>query len=371
MKLPLFLVLLFALNLTAQERGGSIYLSGPTGATYQSVTDGGSEASSPFSRANNDSGLTLRTYRAGYFVTNRLLVGTRVFYSSFAAEPEFTFGSSDELILRPFARYYFLQSDARPFSVFGELGFGAFTVGRGRGMETDFHLGLGAELSLAPGVLGTANLNYTSNATDLNITDLTVGLSVLTGQLSHGESGSLRVGTLMTSGQLGRAWFGRMDRQGGIDSRLNFNLSPQVGYFVRDRLVIEAAVNVAHEDSRSEISTFRSFPTGAYTDWSFDLGTRYYVYRANRLKPFASAGLGYRGVNESSPQFGSVERSFRSVFYRAGAGASYFLSDKLAIDLAANYQVENPKHTDGRFVGDLPRNRVRVEAGLRFVLPGG
>ena len=370
--------LLLTFALAAQTRKGNFYVAGGTTASYQFTnkpsTTGGDGLS--LNRPDDLTGFQATSFRSGYFLTNRLLVGTRVDYLNAAADQGYLFPESNRLSLKPFARYYILErgSAERPLAVFGELGFGTFAVGRGDNYETDFHLGAGAELGLTAGVLGTANLNYNANAYGLNYTNLNVGLNVLTGQLSAPTATTrLRAGTITTNGQWLHLAYGRMERGEQQHTALHLNLTPRLGYFVLDNLLIESSLNLDYVDLQDRIGSDRIIPDGVGrgTDLRVDLSARYYALQLGHLLPFVGAGIGYRNLDQEDVIVnGFIDRTLRSRHWRADVGASYMLSNALALDLSGSYLREHAGRADGGpGIFDLQdRATWRTEVGLRFFL---
>ena len=366
--LLLTLCLVLTLSLSAQERKGNWYLSGNTQLAYNSTKSG----DDTFSQQTE--GVGFSSFRSGYFITNRLLLGTRTEYASRSNDPNQFGGARNSLVFQPFVRYYFLDAGAKPISFFGELGFGTIGFGEGYGFETDFHLGLGAERALAPGVLATANLNYDANADGINYTNLVIGLNVLSGQLAGiGRTASVEAGTFSAAGQLLNAAYGRNSSGGLTDADLRINVSPQVGYFLLDGLLVEAAVDFTYSDVSSERNLgFSPLTNFRLYDLRAGVQARYYVLQRGRLLPFVSAGIGYTRLQQETEQQGSSQVEIYRPFWKLGAGASYFLSPQLAIDLTASYDRGAMRfRSGGRQLGvDLPERGLNVAASLRFFLPG-
>ena len=367
-----FILLTFCLSLTlslsAQERRGNWYLSGATQLEYDNLKSGDDIFSRQFE------GVRFSAFRSGYFLTNRLLVGTRTEYASVYNDPNFSGKGQNSLSFQPFVRYYFIDAGAGPTSFFGELGFGTIGFGEGYGFETDFHLGLGAERMLAPGVLATANLNYNANADGINYTNLVVGLNVLSGQLAGvGRTASVGAGTVSTAGQLVNASYGRNSSGGLTDADLQINMSPRAGYFVLDGLLVEAALDV----NFTNFTTSRTVGITSFTDLRTynlraGLQARYYVLQRGRLLPFVQAGIGYvRSRQEIGRVGGNSEFTVHSSSWKLGAGASYFLSSQLAIDLVGGYDWGTAQFLSGgsRIGSEQSERELNVAASLRFFLP--
>ena len=375
--------LLLTLALSAQDRKGSFYLGGGTSATYQSINGSSTTGVTgvAIDRPGDLTGLRATSFRSGYFLTNRLLVGSRIDYLNASVDQGYLFDlfeGGNRLVLKPFVRYYLLDGKAeakRPLAVFGELGFGTIGFGRGEAFETDFHLGLGAEVNLAAGVVGTAGLYYNANALGLNYTNLNVGLNLLTGQLALGAPASwLRAGTWTTNGQWLNLAYGHTRRGERTDSDLQLQLSPRLGYFVLDGLLLESTLDLSYARRDNNIGIDLRFPGGGTgTDLRVDVGLRYYVLPVGNLRPFATAGFGYRNVDQDQLLASmTVNRSLRYRHWRAGAGAFYLLNNAVAIDLSTGYQQDKPRRVEGGPFGGQSstenQNRWQTEVGLRFFL---
>lgn len=365
--------LLLTTVLAAQDRQGSVYLGGGTSLLTQRVERDVFDAHILPGRALLDSYTRGGTYRSGYFLTHRLLLGAQLRYADPAMTPPATASYRQQLQIEPFLRYYFLDlGQRRPVSVFGELGFATFAFGGGPRYETDFHLGLGAETEVAPGIVGTVNLNYNANASGLNLTDLNIGLNVLTGQLAGaGVAASLTPGTWVTNGQLGRVAYGRMVRGDYTDSRLQLDLRPRIGYAVAPGLVVEVGGDWERYLPRVETST-GSYLAGyyPYDRRAVSLQARYYPLQRGRLLPFVSAVAGGEWLKNTGVYGGPLFRSYEALHLGGGLGAAYFLSTHLAVDLSVDYRHEYAEGLNW-FNGpesELPHTRLVGELGLRYYL---
>jgi hypothetical protein len=109
----------------------------------------------------------------------------------------------------------------------------------------------------------------------------------------------------------------------GKDATL-VSLMPKIGYFVIDRLAIGATLNV------------ESIKSGDYKDSSFGLGpfARYYLTDAMPLKVFGEAGFSFSTEKSSG---GGLSGKAKSNNLGLGIGASYFLSESVAIDAIFGY----------------------------------
>ena len=351
---------LLTLSLFAQERRGNFYLSGNTQASYRDVSGGGE-------LLERSEGFRGQSFRSGYFVTNRLLVGTSVDYTDHGVRGSDPFAQTTGLKLQPFVRYYFLDLGAKPIALFGELGFGTF----GEGYETDFHLGLGAELPIAPGVLATAGLNYNANASGINFTNLNLGLNVLTGQLGDSPTTpTLAAGTFTMVGQVGNVAYGRNTTGGLSEAEWRINLTPRVGYFVADGLLLEGRVDYRLNDYTSEKPGASFFGQG-YRSSQLEAGVnaRYYPLRRGTLAPFAELGLGYVSLSDELQEFRQQQTGLYT--WQVGGGVSYFLSSHVAVDLAGSYGrgVSEIEDLTGSSDGGQLLRQWGGAVNVRFLLP--
>jgi opacity protein-like surface antigen len=367
-----------ALSLSAQYDRGQGYFSGSTAGAWQRTE---------YSFPNNPGGpnfgtpedirsLDFRSFRAGYFPLDRLLIGAQLDYLNLFNDANSFSNDMGRLLLNPFARYYFLAGTERRVNLFGELGFGTVGIGDADGFETDFHLGAGAEVQLSPGILGTANLNYNANAWGLNFTTLDLGLNVLTGQLADwGTLDPTAAGTLTARGSLGSVSYGRMKRGEAVDSDFTFRLAPSVGYFVARGLHVELGTDLLINRQLDEIGGgVPELSDRSTLAAEIDLDVRYYPLTRGRLLPYLTAGIGrflQRRVF-TAPQ-GRFQQDDTSGVWRAGAGFSYFYSPHLALDVAVRYERGEEVFTNLDIFNrrTLNFNRVGLAAGLRFFLPRG
>jgi opacity protein-like surface antigen len=357
----LFVFFLFTTALTAQYEKGSWYLDGNSSALL-SLPLGDDFRSTEFSA---------QAFRAGYFFTDRLLVGSQISVSASAGNDsrDGYFG----LELRPFARYYFPGGKKRKVSYFGEVGFGAIAPSSSNfSAEADFHFGGGAEIQLFPGVVGTAMLRYDGNSRPLNTTSLSFGTNLLLGQLEKFEGEApLRAGTFSTTGSLG----GLSLSVQGSDRESNRSgggyLAPNIGYFLADGLMAEGKLSITYFGLRVPLSTNQTPPEARSTNilnTSLEFNLRYYLKKSGFLLPYVTGGAGYQAYRTKTTDDTSRERvdEIDTFFYQAGAGASWFLSPNIALNGSILYRSVN--YDGNNFTAVIEQDAVRSEVGLRFFL---
>jgi len=362
--LTLVLFLSLSLSLSAQYQKGNWYYDGTTGMAFEnSVGDVFFDYST----------LSAYSYQLGGFLTNRLLVGSRINF--LFSVPQAPNDQIQRLQFKPFARYYFPGGDRRKVSFFGELGFGTLDLLEDSGFETDFHFGGGAETSLAPGLLGTARLVYNANASGLNFTDLRFGLNVLTGQLENdGSAVSLRRGTITADANFGTISYGRMSRNGMTDYQLRVDLSPKVGLFFMDGLLAEGSISLRQFSSQTftdNHTTGFEAQTLRLTDIGFGVDLSYYLKQDGRTFPYLTAGAGFLSTSVTSA-VRTVEPpitiSTSEINWRVGAGFDYFLSPNISFNGEVRYQRGQILLPQFQLATIQPQKNVRVEAGFRFYM---
>ncbi len=113
-------------------------------------------------------------------------------------------------------------------------------------------------------------------------------------------------------------------------TQMSFGLSPSVGYFVADNLAVGARLGFGHSFAKSP---------GLYSSRNSAVAVsgfgRYYIPLTERLKIPIDLSVGY--------QYGSsnVNGNFSdggSLLGTATTGLSFFLNDKVSIDLMAGYR---------------------------------
>ena len=358
----LCIALFFTSSLAAQYEKGNWYLDANSAASL-SIPIGEPRLGVPFE---------VQSLQAGYFITNRLLVGSRIIMIGDLPNNG-SLGSLD-IVLSPFARYYFPGGDKRKVSFFGEAGLGTITPFSGNGFfETDFHFGGGAEVELLPGVVGTAMLRYNANATGLNITSLTFGLNLLLGQLEKLENEApIRAGTFTTTGSFGGLSFGNHGFNAQSDLVGSAYLSPNLGFFLRDGLMAEGTFSLSYSGLK-DVLDFGQGNTESRNinilSTSLEFNLRYYLRKSGALLPYVTGGLGYE-IYQARVTGGTFDdRDFKrnTFFYQTGIGMSWFLAKNIALDGAVRYRSDRFGAIDG-FNNTVRQNVIQTKVGLRFFL---
>ncbi|MGB3800282.1 MAG: hypothetical protein WA952_10750 [Lewinella sp.] len=367
----IFLLTVQLIHAQVNYKQGTVYLDGSSSLRigtqkYSRPDDAFSDPQIP-----EFTGLNVRSQPVGIFVFDRLLVGARINYA-YNRSSETTFQTEDRqqsYRVNPFVRYYILAGEERKWNLFAEFGFGTFGDGDLPSFETDFHVGAGVDVPLLPGVVGTARLAYNANASGLNFTTLDIGGNLLLGQLGTLKDVPLGRGTWTTQGQLAHSSFGHMRRGDDDWVDYSYSLSPSVGYFVLDGLLISSHSALSLGGTQNDISP--SF-SGRLTEIRFrnvqtELEVRYYPWRTTKFLPFAALALGYQSSTYSSPAFNPEDQKQESTILRAAAGVSYFLGENVALEVTAAYQRDNEFiEFDGAPLSSLRIRQLSLETGFAF-----
>lgn len=126
-----------------------------------------------------------------------------------------------------------------------------------------------------------------------------------------------------------------------------FNLSPEAGYFVIDKLAVgvffdyEYYKNTDQEDQDEFKSS--SFIIGPFA--------KYYIIEFNKLWSYVGAGIGFGSgktvFNDSDPE------KYKMLGYRLGGGATYFLNDNVGFDLFLGYNADVTKNENSDAVKSI------------------
>jgi outer membrane protein len=166
------------------------------------------------------------------------------------------------------------------------------------------------------------------------------------------EDNPLSKGTIFLSGQSSfRAGLNGIDDSSSKNS--SYSISPTIGYFLIDNLVVGAGVNMFGSKSTRNISE----ESLIYERESRSKGVlitpfaRYY-FNTGKIKPYIDASIGYgngRGSSESITIVNDVETTFdgtsknSTTRYSVTGGAAIFLSKDISIDTGIRYDKGDSK----------------------------
>ncbi len=260
--------------------------------------------------------------RAGYFFTDRLLVGSSL-----------SVVGDDDVYLTPFARYY-LGGAGRTWRPYGEAGL---QLALGRFAIENKYVALGLERTFNTTTLLNLELRYTN--VNGRRSDYTArgSLNTLLGGPAWRPAAEqhFRTGSFVIGSQLFEASVG-----GANSFSFNYvNLSPSVDYFVTDRLAVQARLDLA----RTAIDQSLGGSDNAYTSRSAAVrgGARYYLTTNSLFNAFVEGGMTYRARYQDSQLSGTrVKGSTHGLRADLGLGASVFINRNTSIDFGVNLNQE-------------------------------
>ena len=260
--------------------------------------------------------------RAGYFFTDRLLVGSSL-----------SVVGDDDVYLTPFARYY-LGGAGRTWRPYGEAGL---QLALGRFAIENKYVALGLERTFNTSTLLNLELRYTNLNGRRNDYTARGSLNTLLGGPAWRTAAEqhFRAGALVVGSQLFEASVG-----GANAFSFNYvNLSPSVDYFVTDRLAVQARLDLARTAFDQSLGSLDD----KYTSRSAELrgGARYYLTTKSLFNLFVEGGMTYRSRYQDSQLSGTrVQRSTHGLRADLGLGASVFINRNTSVDFGVNLNQE-------------------------------
>lgn len=115
----------------------------------------------------------------------------------------------------------------------------------------------------------------------------------------------------------------------------SFEFSPEVGYFIMDKLAIGLDLSYSSEKEKVD--------NEAWSDPSRTFGMAFfgkYYFEAGSFKPFGKAQLGYLHIAGSDNDV----NKFNGVALGVAAGAAYFINDLVAFEASLGYDYAKVKN---------------------------
>lgn len=122
-----------------------------------------------------------------------------------------------------------------------------------------------------------------------------------------------------------------------------FNLSPQVGYFVIDKLPVGLFMDYEY-DKRKPTDSDNSWKSSSITIGPF---VRYYILEYNKIWPYVEGSAGI-GTIKTIEKYGSESSTLttKTSSLKLGGGATYFVNENIGIDLFMGYKQNVSKRDD-------------------------
>ncbi len=300
---------LFSVSLSAQYERGNWYLSG------NSAIDAGNQSTV----AGSDF-LPLSASRTGLFFLDRLLVGGNV--------------------LNPavFVRYYQPLKPQSKLSAFAELNVAGDFSAR-RGGIVNYQPAIGLEYQLSADVLLSAKVQHSFNQTLANATSLQFGINTIIGRggLEPGQNW-LRKGTLFIDPNIGQVTYSSFNATTGSLPSVRVNLHFGGGIMLSDRVSLDGSVSTCNYQTSSVLSENTKL---LGIQIAADLGLRYFLTSAGKLRPYVGAGVtgNYRlgKAKYETPGRPDYVEEFFEFSPQLKLGTLFFLSDNVALDASLEY----------------------------------
>jgi len=115
----------------------------------------------------------------------------------------------------------------------------------------------------------------------------------------------------------------------------NFNITPEVGYFVMDKLVAGLYIDF-YRDAQKYDDGDKDFTT------NFILGpfVRYYIMEYKGLWPYVEGRVGFGTENYTNNYNSDWESKYSYFTTKLGAGATYFVTKHVGFDLFMGYDYD-------------------------------
>ncbi len=191
------------------------------------------------------------------------------------------------------------------------------------------------------------------------------------------EENPVSKGTIFLSGQSNfRASLSELDNP--FFNYSSYSISPTIGYFLVDHLVVGAGVNFSgFKATGSSPSEFPSESESKGRGISFAPFVRYY-FNTGRIKPYLGGSVGFgsnKSRNESTiiingvANFAENERKQRSMEYTSKGGVAIFLTKNISVDTGVQYN--NSTFNSELVSGDeleSTNSRINLTGGISVYL---
>lgn len=285
-----------------------------------------------------DQGRALIGTNLAWMLTDRIALGTGLSASLYFGQ-----GAGTNLLLSPFARYYFLNRSA--LMVYGEVGTSA---GKNQDVFTgasSLNLSTGIHLPVAPGILLSPALTYSIND-GRNFVGVGAGIELILGKNGEEEgqaTANLQRGDLLLGGQSFGAGFSKNVTNVGATLGGYYMLSER---FALGGTLSASYVSLSNEGSTGDVS---------FSGGGIGIGGRYYLNTQAHTLWFVETGASFGW--ERGKYASTVDKNSQP-YLLAGGGAQIFIRDRVSLE--AGPQLRYATKAGGYALGGL--------FGVRFVL---
>jgi len=159
-----------------------------------------------------------------------------------------------------------------------------------------------------------------------------------------------------------------------ISKTKNFSLSPNIGYFVINNLVVGLDVTLSRSTTELVLQDIENITAVI----SFSPTIQYY-FTPNKLKPYIKGSVGFgkfwqeiKDLSQNTDPFFlniSSKREDSLFRYSIETGVSYFINEKISIDLGLSYgKNEFNGEVDGNDIGKSSNQRIQALIGFGIYL---
>lgn len=144
---------------------------------------------------------------------------------------------------------------------------------------------------------------------------------------------------------------------GKIGNTFDFEFTPRAGYFIMDNLAIGLEFPISYSKYKDDNDNVDKETTYAIAPFA-----RYYL-GANKIKPFFQAEIGFGGYKQQRDpaNFPASEETYGLFLFQFNGGASFFINEKVALDLSLGYSYLSSKQKE-----DNPDNYKTIHKGIGF-----
>ncbi|MDH7445597.1 outer membrane beta-barrel protein [Aquimarina sp. 2201CG14-23] len=148
---------------------------------------------------------------------------------------------------------------------------------------------------------------------------LLTAVAVFTLSFVQAQDGGFAKGDIFVSGSVG------YNSQSTGDAKTNsFEITPRVGFFVSENLVVGA--RIGYNTQKQEVPFADEIKLNTFTGGAFG---RYYFTPSNKFSIFGELGVNYLSIKAD---VGAVDTTTDGFGIGGGPGVSYFISDNFALE---------------------------------------
>jgi len=144
-----------------------------------------------------------------------------------------------------------------------------------------------------------------------------------------------------------------------------FDFNPYVGYFVIDKLPVGLFIDYEYmkEVDKEDDDTWKT------SDFTIGPFVRYYIADVKGFFPYVEGRVGFGSYKETDEYSGNKDEWKSKIFtYKLGAGATYFLTDHVGLDLFLGYDHDSYKYEEDDYEETETYSSLEVNLGIVVTL---